>query len=51
MISVVILTKNEEQNVGRCIDSVKFCDEIVVVDDNSIDKTVDIAEGIVAKIY
>lgn len=39
-LSVVIITKNEEQNIGRCLDSVKeVADEIIVVDSFSTDKT------------
>jgi glycosyltransferase involved in cell wall biosynthesis len=39
-ISVVIITYNEEKNIGRCIDSVKdIADEIVVIDSYSTDKT------------
>ncbi|MBI3289958.1 glycosyltransferase family 2 protein [Candidatus Microgenomates bacterium] len=41
-ISAVILTKNEEKNIERCIQSVSFCDEIVVVDDYSTDKTLEL---------
>jgi len=45
-ISVVIITYNEELNIGRCIDSVKnIADEIVVVDSFSKDKTKEIAES------
>lgn len=51
MISVVILTKNEENNIKECIESVKWCDEIVVIDDNSTDKSVDIAKKLGAKVY
>ncbi len=43
-VSVVILTKNEEQNIGKCIKSVAWCDEIIVVDDNSTDKTIEVAK-------
>ncbi|HSX48707.1 MAG TPA: glycosyltransferase family 2 protein [Candidatus Saccharimonadales bacterium] len=39
MISAVILTKNEERNIQRCIKSLQWCDEIVIVDDYSTDKT------------
>lgn len=39
-LSVAIITKNEEKNIGRCIDSVKdIADEIVVVDSFSTDRT------------
>lgn len=38
-ITAVILTKNEEKNLERCLKSILFCDEIVIVDDFSTDKT------------
>mgnify|MGYP001609699355 CR=1 FL=1 len=44
MISEVILTKNEEENIKKCIESVRWCDEVIVVDDNSTDKTLEIAK-------
>ena len=43
-LSVVILAKNEEESMKSCIKSVSFADEIVVIDDESIDQTVQIAE-------
>lgn len=42
-ISVLILTKNEELNLPRCLESVAWSDDIVVLDDGSSDRTVDIA--------
>ncbi|MCX5703018.1 MAG: glycosyltransferase family 2 protein [Candidatus Omnitrophica bacterium] len=43
-LSVVVLTKNEERNIRACLQSVTgLADEIVVVDDESLDKTVQIA--------
>ena len=44
-LSVVVLTKNEEKRIAACLDSVKWADEIVVVDDGSTDDTI----GIVRK--
>ncbi|MFP3859830.1 MAG: glycosyltransferase family 2 protein [Bacteroidales bacterium] len=45
-LSVVILTLNEEKNIGRCIDSVReIADETIVVDSFSTDKTKEICEG------
>jgi glycosyltransferase involved in cell wall biosynthesis len=45
-LSVVIITFNEEKNIGRCIDSVKnIADEIIVVDSCSTDATTEIAES------
>jgi (heptosyl)LPS beta-1,4-glucosyltransferase len=50
MISVVINTLNDEENIGRAIKSVKWADEIVVCDMNSSDNTADIAKKLGAKI-
>lgn len=38
-ISAVVLTKNEEKNIERCLKSLDFCDEIIIVDDYSTDST------------
>ncbi|MBI4009256.1 glycosyltransferase family 2 protein [Candidatus Roizmanbacteria bacterium] len=51
MISAIILTKNEEENIGRCLKSVKWCDEIVVIDDYSTDRTLEIARKHKVAIY
>lgn len=50
-ISVAIASFNEEENIGKCLDSVKnWVDEIIVVDGNSSDKTADIARSKGAKV-
>jgi glycosyltransferase involved in cell wall biosynthesis len=49
-LSVVILTKNEEKRLSGCLDSVKWADEIVVVDDESADRTVEIARRYTNKV-
>ena len=41
-LSVVVLTKNEEDKIARCLESVRWADEIVVVDGLSTDRTVEI---------
>ena len=41
-LSVVILTKNEERRIARCLQSVRWADEIVVVDGMSTDRTAEI---------
>ena len=42
-LSVVIITFNEERNIGRCLDSVKdIADDVVVVDSFSTDRTKEI---------
>lgn len=42
-LSVIVLTKNEEKNIAPCLDTVRWADEVIVIDDNSEDGTVDIA--------
>ncbi len=51
-LTAVILTKNEESNIERCISSIKgFAERIVVVDSGSTDKTVELAESLGAEVY
>jgi (heptosyl)LPS beta-1,4-glucosyltransferase len=42
-LSVIIITKNEANNIRRALDSVKFADEIIINDSGSTDGTVEIA--------
>ena len=49
MISAVILTKNEEDNIVDCIKSLSFANEIIVVDDNSDERTIEIIESLKKK--
>lgn len=41
-ITACMIVKNEEDNIKRCLDSIKWCDHIVIVDTGSTDKTLDI---------
>lgn len=51
-LSVVLATRNEEENIGRCLESVKHvADEMIVVDEESTDKTVKIAKELGAKVF
>lgn len=51
-LSTVIITKDEEENIKQCLDSIKaISDEIVIVDSGSRDKTLEIAKKYKAKIY
>ena len=51
-LSVVLATKNEENNIGRCLESVKgIADEIIIFDEFSTDKTRKIAKKFRAKVY
>ncbi len=51
MISVVILTKNEEKDLPGCLESVRFCDDVHVFDSCSTDGTVEMARGMGAHVY
>ena len=50
-LSVVIITLNEEKNITDCLESVKWADEIIVVDSGSQDKTVEICKRYTQFIY
>lgn len=50
-ISAIILTKNAEEVIGDCIDSVSFCDEIIIIDDGSTDRTLEIAKLLDVKVF
>jgi glycosyltransferase involved in cell wall biosynthesis len=43
-VSVVVITKNEEDNIADCLKSVSWADELIVLDDDSADRTVAIAK-------
>ena len=49
-VSVVILTRDEEPNIGRCLVSVAWADQVVVVDSGSTDRTVPIARSLGAEV-
>jgi glycosyltransferase involved in cell wall biosynthesis len=50
MVAAIVLAKNEEANLQKCLESLSFCDEIVVIDDDSSDRSVAIAKKFKAKI-
>lgn len=49
-ITALITTFNEERNIGKCLESVKWADELLIVDSFSTDKTVEICEQFGAKV-
>lgn len=49
-ISACIITLNEEDNISRCLASLKFADEIIVLDSGSSDRTTELAKSFGAKI-
>lgn len=44
MLSVVILTKNEEKNIIDCLETVLWADEIIIIDDCSTDRTLEVVK-------
>ena len=51
MFSVLILTKNEEVNLPSCLESVAWCDDVVVLDSFSSDRTCEIAAERGARVF
>src|SRR5918998_4174286 len=49
-ISATIITLDEQRNIARAIESLRCCDEIVVVDSGSTDRTAEIAERLGARV-
>ena len=49
-VTAIILARNEEQHIAECIKSIQCADEILVIDDGSTDKTVELAEGLGSKV-
>jgi len=43
-LTAIVLTKNEEKNIGRCLASLSFVDEIVIIDSGSTDNTLNIVK-------
>ena len=50
-ISAIIICKNEEKNIEECLKSVVWCDEIIVIDSYSTDRTLAAAEKYTDKIF
>lgn len=49
-IAAIVIAKNEASNIRRCVESLAWCDEVVVVDDHSDDETASIALSLGAKV-
>lgn len=49
-ISAVLIVKNEEAAIGACLEALKWCDEVVVVDSGSSDGTVEMARACGARV-
>lgn len=51
MISAIILTKNNENTIKKCIEGVLWADEVIIIDDYSNDKTVAIAKKVGTRVF
>ncbi|MCQ8118547.1 glycosyltransferase family 2 protein [Methylomonas rosea] len=51
MLSVIVITKNEAKHIGRCLASVAWADEIIVLDSGSSDETVAICQQFTDKVF
>lgn len=51
LISAFIVCKNEAGNIRRCLESIKWCDEIVVIDSGSTDGTLEICAEYRARVF
>jgi len=49
-VTVAVITKNEEKNIARCLGSVQWSDDIIVVDGFSADRTAEIARSLGARV-
>ena len=50
-LSVAIITKNEEERLPACLEGLEFADEVVVVDSESTDRTLDVARSRGANVF
>jgi glycosyltransferase involved in cell wall biosynthesis len=50
-LALVVITYNEQHNIKRCLNSVPFANEIVVLDSGSTDRTVELAKQFTTKVY
>lgn len=50
-ISAVVIAKNEENIIADCLSSISFCDEVIVIDNNSSDQTSSIAKKMGARVF
>ncbi|MDD2662033.1 MAG: glycosyltransferase family 2 protein, partial [Methylococcales bacterium] len=51
MLSVIIITKNESQHIARCLGSVAWANEIIVLDSGSTDDTVAICKQFTGQVF
>ena len=50
-VSVIVITKDEQENIQNCLESAQWADEIIVLDTGSTDKTIALAKKFTKKVY
>ena len=50
-LALIVIARNEEALIGQCLKSAALCDEMIVVDSISTDRTVEIARSLGARVY
>ena len=50
-IAAVVITKDEEKNIADCLESLRWADELIVVDAESRDRTVELAKQYTPKVF
>jgi len=50
-LSAVLIVRDEEKNISRCLSALSFADEIIVVDSGSYDRTLEIARSFTSGVY
>lgn len=50
-ITAVVLTHNDELRIVDCLEKLSFADELIIIDDNSNDRTIELCKNFTSKIY
>ena len=50
-LSIIVITLNEESNIGPCLESVRWADDIIVLDSGSTDRTKEIAKKFTRRVF
>lgn len=50
-VALIVITRDEQELIGDCLRSASICDELIVVDSGSTDRTVEIVHGLGARVY